>query len=158
MDRTVNPKNTTRDTPSQIHHQRLGHMCPDIHQGVEIPLRFVRTIHQGVLKILRFLSGLHQGYPQNFCQICPDYHQGSSPIFRGPHALEFSVKSGLPYGPENVAVLTCENQCHSSWLSVDLVSYAHHWEYNTSKNLYIHLNTIRNACPTKSFNNNFLLQ
>ena len=82
-DRTVNPKNTTRDTPS-LHHQRICHMCLDIHQGVEIPLRFVRTIHQGVLIILWFLSGLHQGYPKNFCQICPDYHQGSSPIFRGP--------------------------------------------------------------------------
>ena len=38
------------------------------------------------------------------------FRQSSQLISKG-HALEFSVKSGLPYGRENVAVLTCGNRC-----------------------------------------------
>ena len=52
-DRTTNPKNTTRDTPSQLHHQHLGHMCPDIHQGVEIHLRSLQvTLGQTLLGLI----------------------------------------------------------------------------------------------------------
>ena len=60
-------------------------------------------------------------------------------------ALEFSVKSGLPGGRENVAVQTRAK--YSNLLSVDLVYHPHNWPYNTSKNLEIHLSTPRNACP-----------
>ena len=72
----------------------------------------------------------------------PIYNCGADPLsFKGcknprGQALEFSVKSGLPGGCENVAVQTRAK--YSNLLSVDLVYHPHYWPYNTSKNLEIH--------------------